>query len=492
MRVLFSTLAALWAGPAAAFCGTFVSSPGVELTNKTSQVIISRQGERTTLTMANDYKGPVDDFAMLVPVPYVLEEDDIATARPELFQRFNDYSAPRVVEYECADFYGYEDDGDFGGYMDGGGGYYDYPSEEADPDVVVEAEYSVGIYEIVILSAETAGGLMEWLEENGYGVDASAQALLTEYIEGGQLFFAAKINGEMLSFDEDGATVLEPLQFGYNSDVLSLPIRLGTLNSPGEQDVILYILTDEDDGQVKISNYTEVNIEDECMVDITAAGGASNHYGNEFGTAWAEAGTGEAWINEYAWSTSSCDPCPTEPPNESELEEAGYTGDRWNSFFTRLRIRFTPEAATEPIMMYTSGIRSTEQIRFIDYNTDMEDRFEVCGVGMIDEPGNCDEYLEELYGESDTDADGGSDGAGGDAESEDGSGESGGGSSSGGGSGGTMSDGSGLGAGEGADSTSDDGGKGCSHAAGHAFGWSWVLGLLALVGRRHQRFHADG
>ena len=64
MRALFSTIALLWAGPAAAFCGTFVSSPGVELTNKTSQVIISRQGDRTTLTMANDYKGPLDDFAM--------------------------------------------------------------------------------------------------------------------------------------------------------------------------------------------------------------------------------------------------------------------------------------------------------------------------------------------------------------------------------------------------------------------------------------------
>ncbi len=104
MRALISTIVALWAGPASAFCGTFVSSPGVELTNQTSQVIISREGDRTTLTMANDYEGPVEDFAMLVPVPYVLEEDDISTARPELFQRFNDYSAPRVVEYECSDF----------------------------------------------------------------------------------------------------------------------------------------------------------------------------------------------------------------------------------------------------------------------------------------------------------------------------------------------------------------------------------------------------
>ena len=123
--------------PGIGFCGMSVGSPGVELTNSTSQVIISRLGDRTTLTMAPNYEGDATDFVMLVPVPVVLEEDDIRTARPELFQRLNDYSAPRVVEYACSDFEwddevpiddGPADDGpgDDGWEEEPGGGEADY------------------------------------------------------------------------------------------------------------------------------------------------------------------------------------------------------------------------------------------------------------------------------------------------------------------------------------------------------------------------------
>ena len=386
MRSLIATVLGLWAGPAAAFCGTYVGSPGVELTNQTSQVIIARQGDKTTLTLANDYQGDATDFAMLIPVPVVLGEDDIRTVGPELFQRFNDYSAPRIVTYECSDFY-YDDDMLNSGGGDDGGGWAEEGDSEP-PPVVVEGEYAIGIYDIVILSATESGALIDWLTDNGYGANEQAEEMLTEYIEDGQLFFAAKVNLEDAS--EEGTT-LEPIQFTYESEAFGLPVRLGTLNSPGEQDVVMFILTDDSDGQVMISNYSEITIEDECMVDVEAEGGASNYYGSQFSGAWADEGTGEGWITEYAWATSSCDPCPTDPPTNEELEQAGYEGNSYDSYFTRLRVRYTAEAATQDIMLYTSGIRSTEQIRFIDYNVEMEDRFEVCGVGMVEDPGTCDE-----------------------------------------------------------------------------------------------------
>lgn len=385
MRFLVATLFGAWAGPAAAFCGTYVGSPGVELTNQTSQVIIARQGNQTTLTLANDYQGDATNFALLIPVPVVLEEEDIRMVGPELFQRFDDYSAPRIVTYECNDW-GFGG-GDVGGGVGTGGGGFTEPSEDSVP-VVVEGEYEIGIYDVVILSATESSALIDWLTENGYGANPQAEEMLTEYIEEGQLFFAAKVN---LSDVSEEGTTLEPLQFTYESEGFGLPVRLGTLNSPGEQDVVMFIVTDESDGQVGISNYSEIAIEDECMVDVAAEGGASNYYGGKFSEAWAEEGTGEGWITEYAWATSSCDPCPTSPPTNEELAQAGYDGDSWDSYFTRLRIRYTADAATQDIMLYTSGIRSTEQIRFIDYNEEMEDRFEVCGIGMVEDPGTCEE-----------------------------------------------------------------------------------------------------
>ena len=475
MRSLIATVLGLWAGPAAAFCGTYVGSPGVDLTNQTSQVIIARQGTKTTLTLANDYQGEATDFAMLIPVPVVLAEEDIRTVGPELFQRFNNYSAPRIVTYECEDFSWDEDMLSEGG-MDGGGEDGESDGGSAAPPVVVEGEYAVGIYDIVILSATESGALIEWLTTNGYGANEQAEEMLTEYIDEGQLFFAAKVN---LEEELEEGTTLEPIQFTYESEAFGLPVRLGTLNSPGEQDVVMYILSDADDGQVSISNYTEIEIEDECMVDVAAEGGASNYYGTQFSTAWADEGTGEGWITEYAWATGSCDPCPTEPPTNDELEQAGYEGDAWDSFFTRLRIRYTPEAATQDIMLYTSGIWSTEQIRFIDYNEDMEDRFPVCGIGMVDDPGTCD---------SESSTGGGSDAGG------SGAGETGGGSGSGdaGGADDAGSDDNGW---ERANASTDlaewdsEGNKGgCSHTgqSGSGFGWSLLLGMMALFGRRRQ------
>ena len=253
-------------------------------------------------------------------------------------------------------------------------------------------------------------------------------------------------------------------------------MRLGTLNSPGQQDVVMFILTDENDGQVMISNYTEVTIEDECMVDVAAEGGASNYYGTQFAEAWEEQGTGEGWITEYAWATSSCDPCPTSPPTNEELEQAGYEGDSWDSFFTRLRVRYTAEAATEDIMLYTSGIRATEQIRFIDYNVEMEDRFEVCGIGMVEDPGTCEEVSTTgaTTGGSTSDDD--------ESQGGSGNGEAGGEGDIGDEDNGWEREESNM---ELEGISTEESKGGCSHIGGTrtGFGWSVLLGMMALFGR---------
>src|ERR1700710_2327910 len=81
------------------FCGFYVSKADGTLKNKTSQVILVRDGNKTVITMYNDFKGDTKDFAMVVPVPVVLKKDDIHVVDPSIFKRLNDYSAPRLVEY---------------------------------------------------------------------------------------------------------------------------------------------------------------------------------------------------------------------------------------------------------------------------------------------------------------------------------------------------------------------------------------------------------
>src|ERR1700709_896731 len=86
------------AGSAHAFCGFYVSGSGQKMTNDATQVVLMRDGTRTVLSMQNDYKGPLDDFAMVIPVPVVLHEKDVKTLSGEVFQHVEALGSPRLVE----------------------------------------------------------------------------------------------------------------------------------------------------------------------------------------------------------------------------------------------------------------------------------------------------------------------------------------------------------------------------------------------------------
>ena len=165
-------------GDAQAFCGTYVGHAGTDLFSHASQVAIARQGDQTTLTMANDYQGDLSDFALLIPVPSVLSEYDVEVVENSVLQRVEVYSGPRLVEYTCEDFYspwqpwspslGCQEYAMMESSADG------YSGEQSKDSVTIEAEFAVGEYEIAILSAEDGEGLDGWLDVNGFELGEGA------------------------------------------------------------------------------------------------------------------------------------------------------------------------------------------------------------------------------------------------------------------------------------------------------------------------------
>ena len=367
-------------GLAEAFCGTYVGGAGAELTNRTSQVVLLRNGNRTVLTMANDVNGDTSNFALVVPVPEVLGEEAVKVLDVELFDRLNGYSQPRLVNYECSDF---EDYGDTDVDTD-----TDTDSDtDTDTDVDIEAEFVVGEYEIVILSASESDALVDWLRSNDYDVPSTSSDLFGEYIDSGSYFFAAKVNPAEMVLPEQ----LRPLQFAYEADAFGLPIRLGTLSSPGEQDLVLYTLNAYEEGRVGISNYPEVTIEDECLYDRYEHDEFNTFYETQFSNAYLGA-NGAAWAMEYAWQVGKCDPCTGADISQQDLVNLGVElEDVFQSrFLTRNRVRYTPEQATQDLVLYKSGKTHQDQIRYIEYAPYLEDRYPLCWDGWADDPGSCD------------------------------------------------------------------------------------------------------
>src|SRR4028118_1653469 len=152
-----------------AFCGFYVAKADSKLYNQASQVVIARNGDRTILTMANDYQGDVKDFALVVPVPVVLQQEQVRVGDPKIIKRLDDFSAPRLVEYfdpdPCA--------------SSGNGGYITLTGRDRlgsrlssgainSLGVTVEARFNVEEYDVLILSAKESNGLETWLKQNGY------------------------------------------------------------------------------------------------------------------------------------------------------------------------------------------------------------------------------------------------------------------------------------------------------------------------------------
>lgn len=378
------------------FCGTYVGQAGETLTNRTSQVVLRRQGEETTLTLANDFKGNASDFAMLVPVPQILNAGDVRVLSPEILGRVAGYSGPRLVAYTCDDF-AFE-----GGSGGAGLGCADYSyntwdtaaSLGMDADTVeVESRFAVGEYEMVVLSAEESSDLMGWLQRNDFSVDGTAEELLQEYIDAGTFFLAARVSIQ----EQEEPAWLSPIQITYTSDALALPIRLGTANSPGEQDMVLYTLTDGHEGQVGIANYPETFLLDnECMFDDSGWDSFGDYYASRVSDAFSEHQSA-SWLVEFSWGASKCDPCPPGGPLDQQVaEELGYIGDVSGAWFTRIRMRYRPDQAHQDLALYKTGFTATSQARYIRHDTDLEHYFPVCGIGWAENPGSCFEEGDEV------------------------------------------------------------------------------------------------
>jgi hypothetical protein len=275
-----------------------------------------RDATRTVLSMQNNYQGPPENFALVVPVPVVLKKENVKTLPNEVFARVDKMTAPRLVEYweqdPCAPRY-------FERAMGTGRRILmSADSGRIDLGVKVEARFTVGEYEIVILSAKQATGLDTWLRQNNYKIPAGAAPVLRPYVQGGSKFFVAKVDPKKVRF-ENGQAMLSPLRFHYDSKEFSLPVRLGLLNSSGTQDLIVHVLAR---GQrYEVANYPNVTI----PTNLDLATAAKDRFG-PFYVALFDALLKKnpgAVVTEYAWDASSCDPCPEPALQPEELLTLG-------------------------------------------------------------------------------------------------------------------------------------------------------------------------
>ncbi len=382
-RILFFSLILFSSQLSSAFCGFYVAQADASLFNRASEVIIARMGDQTVVTMSSDFEGPVQDFAMVVPVPEVPTREMIRVADPAIFGKLDAYSGPRIVEYYDEDpcepeYYDDWSGDDFGDDFtaeaddgDGAGGF------DVETRVTIKARYTVGEYDIVVLSAEESGGLVKWLTANQYRIPEKAQRLLEPYIRNGMFFFVVKVNLEKMPAGEKQE--LRPIQLTYSSDRFMLPIRLGMANAQEDQDMIVYAFSDK--GRIECTNYRTVEIPTNVDIPDFVADTFGAFYSALFDLSWKKAGQNVV-MTEYSWDLDSenftkCDPCSSTPPNYGELREAGvfWVNPNTDDFsasdyegklhFTRMHVRYRTETFPQDLLFQATPDRNPFQGRYV-------------------------------------------------------------------------------------------------------------------------------
>jgi Na+-translocating ferredoxin:NAD+ oxidoreductase RnfD subunit len=379
-------LAAMISHEAVAFCGFYVSKADGTLKNKTSQVIIVRDGNRNVITMYNDFKGNLKDFAMVVPVPVVLQKKDIKVVEQSIFNTLNEYSKPRLVEYydqnPCSPQY--YDSFKKMSVAESLNGRVAGVTTKSDKDfgVKIEAQYLVGEYDILILSAKESTGLKTWLHANGYKIPEGAEEVLEPYIKSNLKFFVVKVNeAEKKKLPRN---FLRPIQISFSSPKFMLPIRLGMANADGDQDMIVYAFTKK--GRIEATNYRTISLPTGKNVPLFVKNNFGNFYANLFQHQWDKEGKALAML-EYAWDVSpknyvKCDPCVATAPSTQDLVQAGVWwinrnredyGDvdqqeedySDNVYFTRLHVRYNRKSFPQDLMFQVTPNTESYQARYV-------------------------------------------------------------------------------------------------------------------------------
>ena len=423
LKHLFAALALTLGAqaPAHAFCGFYAGKADAHLFNEASQVVMVRDGQRTVISMLNDYKGPLSEFALVVPTPVALQKGQVRVAEKLTFERLDAYSSPRLAEYHDSDpcavrfDWGQDNDRRQKGMivMSPAPATAMRSANEAMRDkalgVTVEAQYTLEEYDIVSLSATQSDGLETWLRENGYKIPQGASAALRPYINQGMKFFVAKVNlKEQL---KTGYTTLRPLQFAFESEKFMLPMRLGMLNAPPDkpQDLIVYLLTKE--GRVESSNYRTVKLPANMNLPHFVKPKFQDFYKALFDHE-AVKEDHRVVFTEYFWDMAWCDPCAASPLSPAELRSAGVFwtpgsegggggGGAQPVVLTRLHVRYTANTFPEDLMFTQTKDRQNWQTRYVIQNP-YDGSVAQCSekVGRMDCEAMCKPRVAQVLGNS--------------------------------------------------------------------------------------------
>jgi len=206
-------------------------------------VIVYEEGVETLLLQTR-YEGDPGDFAWVIPTPGLVSRAEVAEGDETVFDVLENLTAPRA----------YVHDHGGGGCWYGcasGGGAGDGGTYNA---VNVWDQFSVGGYDVSVLSAEDSAELATWLTDNGYKVPVSAGETIAHYTDKAWYFVAVKVHQAEESGGAGGGRArMQPLRISFATQTPIYPMRISSVSTREQVGVQLYTLAPH---RMRGTNYT--------------------------------------------------------------------------------------------------------------------------------------------------------------------------------------------------------------------------------------------
>jgi hypothetical protein len=310
--------------PAAAFPGFFASKKSEPVKTYSTQIAVMKRGADTVVSVMPDYEGPLEGFAMVLLVPADVTTEKVTTLKRDFIDRLDSLTAPRFHEY-------WEQDP-----CDPGPVEQEWernlkvapvvPVDSASPEAAlkpakelfldVKAKQKEGEYKFTLLDA--GADVSAWLAKHGYKAPDGAADALKPYAALRPL--VAEVDPKRIELVGGDRAQLSPVRFATSQPFDTLPSRIGLLNAPKEQELIIYTIDPE--ARYEAKNYPTAFPPTNIELDFSAKERMGEFYNALYDLILAK--HPQTFLSEYAWPTEGCgQPCATEPLMISELLSLG-------------------------------------------------------------------------------------------------------------------------------------------------------------------------
>jgi hypothetical protein len=316
--------------PAHAFPGVFAGKGEARRVSNATQVVLLQKGDRTVVSVWSDYEGPLDRFALVLPVPADVKLADVKTLKRDPIDHLDEISAPRYHEFwemdPCEsgqpeqewqrDLTVKEGAVNFlaGGTPDMSGG------AKLPPELLLDLapEFKDGEYAFRLLPKLTA--LQAHLTGRGLVLPSGAEEALARYDAAGMQMLVAEVATSKVELAGARRALLSPIRFATRLPYV-VPSTLGLVSSSGQQELLIYVLHPTQ--RVEVANYTNVYPPTNVNVDVGVKERLGDFYSGVHDALLAKDPKG--FLVEYAWPTiKHCgEPCPNAPLKIHELLSLG-------------------------------------------------------------------------------------------------------------------------------------------------------------------------